>query len=87
VAVLDLVVFGRVVAGGGGGVGEQVEIYGSHGMAAHEYPPMLALVADGTLRPDLLLGKVIGLEEAATALAAMDRLSPSAGMTVIELPR
>jgi hypothetical protein len=35
-------------------------------------------------RPDLLLGKVIGLEEAGTALAAMDR--PSAGITVIELP-
>jgi D-arabinose 1-dehydrogenase-like Zn-dependent alcohol dehydrogenase len=67
-------------------IARELEIYGSHGMAAHEYPPMLALVASGTLRPDLLLGKVIGLEEAGTALAAMDRPSPSAGITVIELP-
>jgi D-arabinose 1-dehydrogenase-like Zn-dependent alcohol dehydrogenase len=67
-------------------IARELEIYGSHGMAAHEYPPMLALVANSTLRPDLLLGNVIGLEEAGTALAAMDRPSPSAGMTVIELP-
>jgi D-arabinose 1-dehydrogenase-like Zn-dependent alcohol dehydrogenase len=67
-------------------VARELEIYGSHGMAAHEYPSMLALVADRTLRPDLLLGEVIGLEDAGTALAAMDRPSSSAGMTVIELP-
>lgn len=68
-------------------IARELEIYGSHGMAAHEYPSMLALVADGTLRPDLLLGEVIGLEDAGTALAAMDRPSSTAGMTVIELPR
>jgi threonine dehydrogenase-like Zn-dependent dehydrogenase len=63
----------------------ELEIHGSHGMAAQEYPPMLALIADGTLRPDLLLGDVIGLEHAAAALAAMDRTPSSAGMTVIDL--
>jgi alcohol dehydrogenase len=67
-------------------IARELEIHGSHGMAAHEYRPMLALVADGTLRPDLLIGEVIGLEDAGTALAAMDRPSSSAGMTVIELP-
>jgi alcohol dehydrogenase len=46
---------------------------------------MLALVADQTLRPDLLIGEVIGLEDAGAALATMDQPSPSAGMTVIEL--
>jgi D-arabinose 1-dehydrogenase-like Zn-dependent alcohol dehydrogenase len=67
-------------------IGRELEIYGSHGMAAADYPPMMALVADQTLRPELLLGAVIGLEDAGMALAAMDRPSSSAGMTVIELP-
>lgn len=66
-------------------VAQELEIYGSHGMAAHEYDAMLALVADGTLRPDLLVGEVLPLEEAGTALAAMDRPATAAGMTVIEL--
>ena len=65
----------------------ELEVHGSHGMAAHEYPPMLELVANGTLRPDLLVGKVIGLEDAGNALTAMDQPASSAGMTVIELPR
>jgi len=68
-------------------IAQELEIYGSHGMAAHEYPAMLALVADGTLRPDLLVGKTIGLEDAAGALATMDQAPLSAGITVIELPR
>jgi D-arabinose 1-dehydrogenase-like Zn-dependent alcohol dehydrogenase len=67
-------------------VARELEIYGSHGMAARAYPPMLALVADRTLRPDLLIGEVIGLADAGAALAAMGQPSSSAGMTVIELP-
>lgn len=66
-------------------VAHELEIHGSHGMAAHEYPAMLALVADGTLRPDLLVGDVISLDEAGAALAAMDGPATSAGMTVIRL--
>jgi len=45
---------------------------------------MLAMVADGTLRPGLLVGEVIGLEDVSRALAAMDGLTP-AGMTVVRL--
>ncbi|WP_404380932.1 zinc-dependent alcohol dehydrogenase family protein [Knoellia locipacati] len=67
-------------------VAHELELYGSHGMAAHEYPAMLALVEDGTLRPDLLVGDVIPLDGAGAALAAMDRPATSAGMTVISLP-
>ena len=62
----------------------ELEIHGSHGMAAHEYAPMLALIADGRLRPDLLLGEVIGLQDAPAALAAMDRPTSAAGITVID---
>jgi len=67
-------------------VAKELEIYGSHGMAAADYPAMLELVADGTLRPDMLVGEVIGLERAGAALSAMDRPASSAGMTVVEIP-
>ena len=36
-------------------IARELEIYGSHGMAARDYPAMLRMVADGTLRPGLLL--------------------------------
>jgi alcohol dehydrogenase len=68
-------------------IARELEIYGSHGMAAHEYPAMLALVADATLRPDLLVGTVIGLADAGPALAAMDGASATAGLTVIDPAR
>lgn len=67
-------------------VAHELELYGSHGMDAHEYPAMLELVSDGTLRPDLLVGAVLSLEDAGAALAAMDEPASSAGMTVISLP-
>jgi alcohol dehydrogenase len=65
-------------------IARELEIYGSHGMAARDYPAMLAMVADGTLRPGLLVGEAIGLEDVGRALAAMDGLTP-AGMTVARL--
>jgi alcohol dehydrogenase len=67
-------------------VAQELEVYGSHGMAAHEYPAMLAMIEDGTLRPELLVGDVIDLEAAGAALAAMDRPRAGAGMTVVSLP-
>jgi alcohol dehydrogenase len=66
-------------------IARELEIYGSHGMAARHYPPMMARVADGTLRPRLLVGEVIGLDQAGAALAAMDRPPLSAGITVVRL--
>jgi D-arabinose 1-dehydrogenase-like Zn-dependent alcohol dehydrogenase len=64
----------------------ELEIHGSHGMPAADYPAMLGLVAAGRLRPELLVGRVIGLDEAGAALAAMDRPSESAGLTVVRVP-
>lgn len=66
-------------------VARELSIHGSHGMAAADYPGLLALVADGTLRPDLVVGRVIGLAEAPAALAAMDLPAAGAGMTVVSL--
>lgn len=49
----------------------ELELLGSHGMAAHAYPELMRQVAAGTLRPDLLVGAVIGLDAAPAALAAL----------------
>jgi threonine dehydrogenase-like Zn-dependent dehydrogenase len=58
----------------------ELEVYGVHGMAAHTYPELLALVAGGRLRPDRLLTREIGLDQAAVALAEVGR---TPGITVI----
>lgn len=68
-------------------VGWELEVYGSHGMAAHEYPAMLAAVASGALAPERLVGRTIGLAEAGAALAAMGGPATAAGMTVVEPQR
>jgi alcohol dehydrogenase len=67
-------------------IGRELEIYGSHGMAARDYPPMMTMVADGTLRPQLTIGRVIELEGIGRALAAMDNPGSVTGMTVVKLP-
>ena len=66
-------------------IARELEIYGSHGMAAPDYPPMMALIADGTLRPGSAIGQVIRLEDVGQALAAMDTPGSAAGMTVARL--
>ena len=64
-------------------VARELEILGSHGMAAHDYAAMLASIAEGRLDPRRLVGRTIGLDEAPAALMAMDAPQPVAGMTVI----
>ncbi|MEV6024300.1 zinc-dependent alcohol dehydrogenase family protein [Streptomyces sp. NPDC052036] len=61
----------------------ELELLGSHGMAAHAYPPLLELVRSGVLRPDLLVTSAILLEASPAALAAMGT-APGSGVTVIE---
>ncbi len=64
-------------------IAHELEILGSHGMPAHRYGAMLALIADGRLAPQRLIGARIGLDAAPAALAAMDRFD-GRGVTVIE---
>ncbi|MFC1407268.1 MULTISPECIES: zinc-dependent alcohol dehydrogenase family protein [Streptacidiphilus] len=64
-------------------IGLELELLGSHGMAAHAYPPMLDLVGSGVLRPDLLVTAVIPLNAAPAALAAMGRAGGTGGVTII----
>jgi alcohol dehydrogenase len=61
----------------------EIELLGSHGMAATDYPGMLARIESGDLRPQDLIERVIGLDEAAALLPAFDQASP-AGMTMID---
>jgi alcohol dehydrogenase len=61
----------------------ELDLLGSHGMAAADYPAMLALVESGALRPQDLIERVIGLDEAAALLPGFDTASP-AGLTVID---
>ncbi|MQA28040.1 MAG: alcohol dehydrogenase catalytic domain-containing protein [Micromonosporaceae bacterium] len=61
----------------------ELALLGSHGMAAHAYPPMMRMIDAGLLRPDQLVTAIIGLPQAPAALVAMGA-TPSAGVTVIE---
>jgi alcohol dehydrogenase len=64
-------------------VAKELEVLGSHGMAASEYPAMLAMIADGRLQPQRLIGSVIDLERAGEVLMSMDTPVPAqAGIVV-----
>lgn len=65
----------------------ELEVYGSHGMAAADYPPMLDLVTSGRVALDSLVGQVISLEDAGAALAALDAPTDHPGITVVDLSR
>jgi alcohol dehydrogenase len=64
-------------------IGWELDVLGSHGMAAADYPPMLALIESGALRPGDLIERVVGLQEAAALLPGFDQASP-AGLTIID---
>jgi alcohol dehydrogenase len=65
-------------------IAHELEVVGSHGMAAHAYPEMLALVVSGRLRPQRLVTRRIGLDALPAALVSMGAGAP-AGVTVAEL--
>jgi alcohol dehydrogenase len=68
-------------------ISKELEIVGSHGMAAADYPELLAMVADGRLDPRRLIGRVVTLDDAPAELAAMDSLvAPMAGLVVAKVP-
>lgn len=63
-------------------IGQELEIYGSHGMQAWRYDAMLAMIRSGKLAPEKLVGRRISLEEAIPALISMDT-SRDIGINVI----
>jgi alcohol dehydrogenase len=66
---------GAVIAG-------ELVIVGSHGMAANDYPEMLAEIVDGRLDPGRLVSRTIDLADAPAALVAIDG-APGPGTTVV----
>jgi len=51
----------------------ELQLLGSHGMAAHAYPELLGLIAAGRLDPRRLVTRELGLSEAGVALAEVGR--------------
>ncbi len=63
-------------------IANELELIGSHGMQAFRYPEMLDLIQSGKLAPNKLIEKTISLEQARTALPAMNSFE-HAGMLII----
>ena len=65
-------------------ISQELTVLGSHGMAAADYSGLLALVREGSLRPQDLVTRTLDLEQACDALVELgDRTR--AGVTVIRL--
>ncbi|TWT77664.1 alcohol dehydrogenase [Posidoniimonas polymericola] len=63
-------------------IGWELELLGSHGLAAHAYPELLRMIECGRLDPKQLVERTITLQEAPAALAALDQ-AVGCGVTVI----
>jgi alcohol dehydrogenase len=62
----------------------ELELRGVHGMAVGHYDALLRLVTGGAVDPARLIGRTIGLDDAAAELAAMGDFAQR-GVTVIEI--
>ena len=67
-------------------IAHELEIIGSHGMQAHQYPDMLDLIVKGVLPIKQLLGKTVTLDEAPEELMTMDSFV-GVGVSVIDLKK
>ena len=54
-------------------VASELELLGSHGLAAHAYPALLDLIGSGRLRPELLVTRELTLDQAGEALVTVGR--------------
>jgi alcohol dehydrogenase len=61
----------------------ELEILGSHGMQAHRYPEIFALIANDRIRPQKLIGRTIALDDAPAALTEMNSFAGT-GITIID---
>lgn len=64
----------------------ELDVLGSHGMAAADYPSMMRLIAEGALQPQRLIERTISLAEASELLPVFDQ-APVAGITIIDPSR
>ena len=64
-------------------IANELEIIGSHGMQAHRYPELLAMIRAGKLKPELLIGRTIGLDDSLIELPSMGSFGAT-GVTIID---
>lgn len=64
-------------------IGWELDLLGSHGMAAADYPGMLALIERDELRPHELIEQIVSLDDAAALLPTFDSAAP-AGLTIVD---
>ncbi|HET9598785.1 MAG TPA: hypothetical protein VFP65_24635, partial [Anaeromyxobacteraceae bacterium] len=64
-------------------IGYELELLGSHGMAAHAYPEMLRLIERGAVDPARLVGRRVSLDESVDALVEMGSFK-GVGVTVVD---
>jgi alcohol dehydrogenase len=65
-------------------IAKELEIAGSHGLAAADYAAMLAQISAGRLHPERLLKDTITLSDVPSRLPAMGSFTGT-GVTVVEL--
>jgi alcohol dehydrogenase len=63
-------------------IARELEIYGSHGMQAHQYPAILGMMLAGKIDPGRLVTRKVNLEKSLAVVESMDEYD-SPGMTVI----
>lgn len=64
-------------------IANELEIIGSHGMQAHAYSDMLAMIEQGKLQPQQLINKHVSLAESIRVLTSMSQFT-HAGIAVID---
>ncbi|MCW3091055.1 MAG: Alcohol dehydrogenase GroES domain protein [Ferruginibacter sp.] len=65
-------------------IAKELQLIGSHGMQAHQYPAMLEWISSGKIHPEKLLGKIITLEEGCRELTDLNSFR-NIGVTVIRM--
>ena len=63
-------------------IANELALLGSHGMQAHRYDAMLAMIASGKLTPQRLVTRTVNLQQSTEVLTGMDR-SDTPGIAVI----
>lgn len=63
-------------------IARELEILGSHGMQAHRYEALFAMIESGKLSLEKLIGRTISLEQSIDALVNMDKFE-GVGVTVV----
>ena len=63
-------------------ISQELAVLGSHGMAAGDYPGLLGLVREGSLRPQDFVTRTLDLEQACDALVELGERTP-AGVGIV----